>query len=246
MTPAYSTEELQERERLYHTVFDSSPDAIFIEDLEGNVLDANPAACRLHGVSRDQLIGKNAADLVPKDHRHKVLGDKQLVDSEVESYSLHVDGRKIPVSIRSSSIVYMGRPAVLLHVRNISARKKAQAAMVETQQHYKLLFNSHPQPMWVHDMEAQRFVAVNDAAVRLYKYSLDEFLAMENLRTIVMETDEDDSELLNLPKLVKVATARHRRKDGLILHVELSQHTIAVDGRYAGFVMISKIISSSR
>jgi PAS domain S-box-containing protein len=241
-----STEDLQERERLYHTVFDSSPDAIFIEDLDGNVLEANPAACRLHGLTRAQLIGKNVADLVPTEDRHKVVGQNQLVDTEVEGYSLRIDGTKIPVSIRSSSIAYMGRPAILLHVRDISARLKVQAAMLESQQHYKLLFNSHPQAMWVHDLERQRFLAVNEAAVRLYKYSVDEFLAMESIQTIIAEKADDDSDLLGLPNLVRVATAKHRRKDGVILNVELTQHTIALEGRFAGFVMISKVISSSR
>lgn len=246
MKPSYSTDELQDRERLYHTVFDSSPDAIFIEDLDGNVLEVNPAACRLHGLTRAQLIGKNVADLVPKEHRQKVVGQAQLVETEVEGYSLRIDGTKIPVSIRSSSIAYMGRPAILLHVRDISARRKVQAAMLESQQHYKLLFNSHPQPMWVHELERQRFLAVNEAAVRLYKYSVDEFLAMESIQTVIAEKEEDDSDLLGLPNLVRVATARHRRKDGVILNVELTQHTIALEGRFAGFVMISKVISSSR
>jgi PAS domain S-box-containing protein len=240
-----ATEDLAERERLYHTVFDSSPDAIFIEDLHGNVLEANPAACRLHGLTRAQLIGKNATDLVPREYRHNVV-QQQLVETEVEGYSVRVDGSKVPVSIRSSSIAYMGRPAILLHVRDISARRKVQAAMLESQQHYKLLFDSHPQAMWVHDLERQRFIAVNEAAVRLYKYSVDEFLAMESIQSIISEKEDDDSDLLSLPNLVRVATARHRRKDGVVLNVELTQHTIALDGRFAGFVMISKVISSSR
>jgi len=246
MKAAYSTTELQERERLYHTVFDASPDAIFIEDLDGNVLDVNPAACRLHGLTRDQLVGKNVADLVPQEHRPKVVGQTQLVEGEVEGYSLAIDGTRIPVSIRSSAIAYMGRTAILLHVRDITARRKAEAAMIESQKHYKLLFNSHPQPMWVHDVESQRFIAVNDAAVRLYKYSLDEFLAMQNVDTIQAERESAEPGLLGLPNIVKVAAAKHRRKDGVTLNVELTQHTIALDGRFAAFVMISKVISSSR
>ena len=39
MKAAVSRYELQEREHLFHTVFENSPDAIFIEDLKGNVLD---------------------------------------------------------------------------------------------------------------------------------------------------------------------------------------------------------------
>jgi PAS domain S-box-containing protein len=246
MTPTYSVDELQDRERLYHTVFESSPDAIFIEDLDGNVLEANPAACRLHGLTRTQLIGKNVADLVPNEHREGVVRQTQLVDTEVESYSLRIDGTKIPVSIRASSIDYMGRPAILLHVRDISARRKAQAAMLESQQHYKLLFNTHPQPMWVHDLENERFLAVNEAAVRLYKYAVDEFLALGSIYTILVDKEGGDSELLGIPNVVRVATARHRRKDGVILNVELTQHTIALNGSFAGFVMINKVISSSR
>ena len=246
MKAAFSTYELQERERLYHTVFDASPDAIFIEDLDGNVLDVNPAACRLHGLTREQLVGKNVAELVPKEHQHRVVGQTQLVEGEVEGYSLAADGTKIPVSIRSSAIEYMGRPAVLLQVRDITSRRKVEAAIQESQHHYKLLFNSHPQPMWVHDLESQRFVAVNEAAVRLYKYSLDEFLAMNTIDAIVAVREPDNSELQSLPNLVRVATEKHRRKDGLTLNVELTQHTIALDGRLAAFIMISKVISSNR
>ena len=44
MKAAVSRYELQEREHLFHTIFESSPDAIFIEDVKGNVLDVNPAA----------------------------------------------------------------------------------------------------------------------------------------------------------------------------------------------------------
>src|SRR5262245_39029622 len=126
-----STRDLEERERFYHTVFDASPVAIFIEDLDGNVLDVNPAACRLHGLTRDQLIGKNVAELVPEEYCPMVVGQKQLIEGEVEGYSLSADGRRIPVSILSSAISYMGRPAILLHVHDITSRRKAEEAMLE-------------------------------------------------------------------------------------------------------------------
>src|ERR1700674_1098628 len=100
MEVAVSRYELQEREHLFHTVFENSPDAIFIEDLEGNVLDVNPAACRLHGLTHEELTGKNVSELVPPEHRDSMAGPAQLIDGEVEGYSLAADGRRIPVSIR--------------------------------------------------------------------------------------------------------------------------------------------------
>ena len=104
MKAELSTYDLQERERLFRTIFDHSPDAIFIEDLEGNVLDANPSACRLHGLKHDQLVGMNVWALVPPEYRSSVAHPNELVDGEVEGYSLHSSGRSIPVSIRTSTI----------------------------------------------------------------------------------------------------------------------------------------------
>ncbi len=65
-----SREQLRESERRFRDLFDNSPDAILVEDLDGTVLDVNFAACVLHGMTRDQLIGKNAlTDLVPPAQR---------------------------------------------------------------------------------------------------------------------------------------------------------------------------------
>src|SRR5215471_17195507 len=174
-----NTYEIQERERLLRTIFDHSPDAIFIEDLEGNVLDANPAACRLHGLKHEQLLGMNVWALVPPEYRSSVARQNGLADGEIEGYSLHSSGRSIPVSIRSSNITFRGKPALLLQVRDITERRRAEEAIRQSESRYRLLFDCNPQPMWVYEVETRRFIAINDAALRLYRYSRDEFLLME-------------------------------------------------------------------
>jgi len=246
MRAELSTYELQERERLFRTIFDSSPDAIFIEDLEGNVLDANPAACRLHGLSHEQLVGLNVSALVPPEYRNSVAQPEKLVDGEIEGVSLAANGRRIPVSIRSSAISYMGGTALLLQVRDITERRQTEQALRDSEGRYRLLFDSNPQPMWVHDMETRRFIAVNEAAQRLYRLSSDEFLRMDSIDSLLAQQAQPgiEADLPKLPNLVEVTTTKHRRKDGAILTVELTQHTMMLDGRLAAFVMISKVISA--
>src|SRR5262245_16003801 len=114
----------QDRETLFQTLFESSPDAIFIEDIAGNVLDCNPAAADLHGMLREEIVGKNVIDLVPPEHRDRLVTLETDGPNEFEGFSLTADGRSIPVSIRTSRIQYFDQPALLLHVRDITEYKR--------------------------------------------------------------------------------------------------------------------------
>src|SRR5438094_5076790 len=88
---------MRDREPLFQTFFESSPDAIFIEDMVGNVLDCNPAAAALHGTTRDNIIGKNAAALVPPERRGDLITLSTKTPNEFEGYSLTAEGKSIPV-----------------------------------------------------------------------------------------------------------------------------------------------------
>jgi two-component system cell cycle sensor histidine kinase/response regulator CckA len=123
-------DELRKSEHRFRDLFEDSPDAIFVEDLEGKVLDVNPAACTLHGSSREELIGKDVYKLIPPERRKRAEIDfSKLVTGEydvLESYSLTKDVRSVPVEIRARRIEYSGKPALLLMVRDITVRKRAE------------------------------------------------------------------------------------------------------------------------
>jgi PAS domain S-box-containing protein len=164
-------EALRESQKRFRDLFENSPDAIFVEDLNGTVLDVNLAACLLHGLPREQLIGKNAFDdLIPMARREEARRDFEKMASgkwsRAESESLTVEGRATPVEIRASRIEYGDRPALLLHVRDITERREAEAAL----QSSETLFRS----VWKNSMTGLRLVneegvmvAVNDAFCRL-------------------------------------------------------------------------------
>jgi PAS domain-containing protein len=64
---------------------------------------------------------------------------------------------------------------------DLSERYQAREQMSEVERRFRLLFDRNPAPFWVFDPDTLRFIEVNDAAVRQYGYSRDEFLAMSIL-----------------------------------------------------------------
>ncbi len=138
-------------EHNFRELFDHSPDAIFVEDMEGYVLDVNPAACVLHGMFRTELIGKHVTELVPHDQEPMVRETfPRLARGElerIEGYSYTRDGRAIPVEIKVNQITYHGQPAVLLHVRDTTTWRAAQEALLRSEATNRALLNAIPDLM---------------------------------------------------------------------------------------------------
>jgi two-component system cell cycle sensor histidine kinase/response regulator CckA len=117
----------------------------------------------------------------------------------------------------------------------------------ETDSRFHALFASHPQPMWIFDTESLGFLSVNAAAVRLYGYSAEEFKTM----TILDLLPQDDTLLSIAPvehgeSRVDIAYARHRRKDGTIVEMELASQPLELDGRRARLVLGSDVSERTR
>jgi PAS domain-containing protein len=80
---------------------------------------------------------------------------------------------KVPLTLPGNGTVH-----VLGVATDITERKKTEEALRETEERYRLLFETNPLPMWVYDRDTLGFLAVNEAAVAHYGYSRDEFLSM--------------------------------------------------------------------
>jgi ammonium transporter len=126
-------ETIKQSELRFRDLFEKSPDPVFVEDEHGNILDVNEAACLLHGMTKEELIGINAIELVPPEKRQNLEIDFFDVSENksfvLESLSYTKDGLAIPVEIRANQIQYGNHPATLLHVRDITVRKEYEAAL---------------------------------------------------------------------------------------------------------------------
>jgi len=108
---------------------------------------------------------------------------------------------------------------------------------------FRLLFANNPHPMWAYDLETLQFLEVNEAAVAQYGYTRNEFLQM---RLTDIRPADDVSRLLadvrqDRPPLQYSGQWRHRLKDGRIIDVEITSHTLEFAGRKAALVLAQDI-----
>jgi len=109
---------------------------------------------------------------------------------------------------------------------------------LESEASFQLLFHLHPLPMWVVDASSLKFIVVNDAAVKKYGFSREEFLAltMDQIAEPEGDAPETGGEGSALSDSASAAW-RHKRKDGATLHVESTWHEIPFSGRDAVLVL---------
>jgi len=112
---------------------------------------------------------------------------------------------------------------------------------------YRMLFERSPLPMWVVDTQTLRFLAVNDAALKLYEYSRDEFLA----RTAAdMRRPEDEAPfrefLSSEGGAVHYGVFRHLKKTGEPIDIDGVGHLVAWRGHPARLVQINDITERVR
>jgi PAS domain S-box-containing protein len=111
-------------ENNFYEIFENSPDAIYIEDENGYILNANKEACRFQGIPCEELMGVNIVNLAPPEKKKEILENYKLLFNgemtRLKSKTWNREGFEIPIEIHCRRIIYKEQPALLLQVRDMS------------------------------------------------------------------------------------------------------------------------------
>ena len=168
---------LRASEEQYRAIFNATTDGLVLRDAELRLVDVNPALLEMTGFTRAETIGQERVLFAPPELHDKVREAyrRALAGEHVvyESDAIRRDGTRFQVEMRYLPIQYQGRPHVLAIARDITERKRAEAAVRASEEQYRAIFNATDDALVLWDSSLRR-VDVNAAYERLYGWSREE------------------------------------------------------------------------
>ncbi|UCG80354.1 MAG: PAS domain S-box protein, partial [Desulfobacterales bacterium] len=221
---------LRKSEERYRAVLEASPDAIVVYDTGGNCTYVNPAFTTIFGWISEELIGKQL-DYVPEENWPETQMIIDMVQmgksfSRIESRRYTKDGSILDVSISAATHLSRdGTPEGSVHIlRDITERKRAEAALRESQERYRALFDYDPNSIFVLELETFKILNVNIRGLEVYGYKKEELVGKSFMD---LGTDKYLEGVLSQAKIAssilcsEYPKVEHRRKDGHVFYVNV-------------------------
>ncbi|WP_139490383.1 PAS domain S-box protein [Brevibacillus dissolubilis] len=234
-------------ETLFHHAFQHAAIGMALVSDEGRFFQVNPSLCVLVGYTEEELLNVSFQDIThPEDLAKDLEFLEQLQDGLITNYQMekryiHKDGH-IVWALLSASLLrdQQGTPQYLMaQIQDISQRKKAEQLLQEREQRYKSLFQNNPDLVYSFTLDGE-LESVNGACERITGYRPEELFAITP-----MFLEEDMRQLIREYDPTQCSKVQHYEiciphKEGHLIHLDVTNVPILVDGEIIGIYGIAK------
>ncbi|HEX3000829.1 MAG TPA: PAS domain S-box protein, partial [Methanoregula sp.] len=247
--------QVKESEEKFRTLVEHLLEGILILSPTGTILFANQAAGKVIERTDDKaLFGSGSVmDFIAAESREDVERDFRKVAGGADGFPAHykiITARRRERWVESTgkAILFEGRPAVLVSLRDITDRKHAETVMRENEEKFRTIFENSPYPIAINSMPDQKFIAINPAFIQVSGYSEEEVLGKNPVELGLLSFTE-------AAKLVSRAVLAGRienvplaltAKAGKRVHVIFSTIPITIGGRPASLTITAEVTKVKR
>ena len=230
-----------ERETLFASVINTALEGIIVIDALGIINTFNPAAEKIFGYSKAEVMGRNVRILMPEPHRGQHDGYIQrylngappkIIGIGREVTGLRKDGSMFPMELAVSEMHLEGKHLFTGVIRDISGQKQAAQALQSSEEKFRVLAESMNSGMFIYEKEG--FTYANPAIEALTGYTREELLHTPladlihpEMRDMVVARAKERLEGKVGPVHYEL---RILRKDGLERWVDFSAVTTTING----------------
>ncbi len=174
-------EELLESEERYRTLVEMSPEAVYVHIEEKIVYINNEAAKTFGATAIEEVIGRSIFDINHIDYHEAIRARIKQIQKEqkpapwAEMKITRLDGRVIDIETTGTVITYLGKPAVMSLVRDITEKRMTENKLRESEKELQGLFDEAPIGYHEYD-DKGRITRVNRTELEMLGYSAEEML----------------------------------------------------------------------
>ena len=182
---------LEDQRSLLRTLVDTIPDEISVKDLERRFVLVNPATVRALGKeSAEEILGKKDEDLIPEEFANVArLQEEQVIATGKPVLNVEGETRLDPITgeikraILTTKAPFLGKDGtatgLLVINRDITEFKRSEAALRESEERYRSLYNNTP--VMLYSIDAQgNLISVSDYWLNTLGYTRDEVLGRKS------------------------------------------------------------------
>jgi len=224
--------ELLQIQESYRTIIENSLSGMYIIQ-SGQFKFANSRMAEILGFDcRDDLIGRNFWEVVHPDdsamvkERELQRETTQVDPSHYVYRGMKTDGTLIWVEMSGSPATYMGKPAVIGNIIDITSRKNAEEAWQESEQKYRTLLDDIEEGYFENDLKGV-LTYVNGSYCRIFGYHEEELIG-QNFRRLLSddasaeEISDDYNQIYKTGQPLKSKTYSLSIKEGIAKHIEIT------------------------
>jgi diguanylate cyclase (GGDEF)-like protein/PAS domain S-box-containing protein len=249
-------DELKKSEEITHAITDFANDAIMMIDNNGIISYWNPAAELILGYTSAEAIGRYLHELIIPERfitahlaafsEFQKTGQGNAIGKTLELAARRKDGREIDVALSLSAVKIKGTWHAIGILQDITERKRAEDALRESEERYRVLVENASDIIFRTDVHGQ-LTFVNPAMIHVTGYEKDELIGRRY--TILIRPDMRDHALKFFGRqMVKGLQNTYSEypiitKDGKNLWFGQNTQLIVNDGKVTGFQVVSRDIT---
>ncbi len=246
-------EALRESHEQFEKTFFSSPVGMLIVRLpEGQIVNANNAFLEMTGCRRDEVIGKNSRTLrlvISPEAGEKSIAalfhNEGTREREIEFR--RISGEHGYALASAETMEFAGEPHIVITMNDITERKRAEFALIESEKRYRTLFDNVPIGLGVANFRG-KLLDYNKMMLKIGGYTTENISKIKNI-TELYAAPNARNELLKIVEKQGYADryeARFRRRDGALFDALLSLRVVKLNGERSNLVMIEDVTEQKK
>ncbi len=182
-------------------LIENLPEAVFLEDFSGNILDANSEASKLLGYKKQELLNLTTDDIVPEGAPAFLpdqIDEATKLGKPLETTNIRKDGAKVPIELKGRIIEVGEVERILVSIRDISDRKAAKEKLHQERDLFQSIMTLTPDFVYFKD-DQHKFEKVNDGYANLLGINKEDMIGKtaKDLWPEAKEILKDETRALN-------------------------------------------------